>query len=203
MLELPVTVRIPLAGEMPHRPDIEELLLKRKKAAITEGYKITPNTTRQLSFAFQAEININNSKLWRFVLALAHLLPEEICCEYGLSGEETVTTAYFSKDMVLQKLAAYQTELTQDCVLEFNLYAHTVNALTEINVTTLKYIRFSGSDKNAFLQCMQDFNLVEIPLLAFADDYPKIVEPLRKFIATARRPEDVIWLLNRAFGIEG
>ena len=70
MLELPVTVRIPLPEEMPHRQDIEELLLKRKKAVITEGYKITPNTIRQLSYAFQAEININNSNLWNLTLSL-------------------------------------------------------------------------------------------------------------------------------------
>lgn len=203
MLELPVTVRIPLPEEMPHRPDIEELLLKRKKAVIAAGYKISPNTIRQLSFGFQAEININNSSLWNLMLALLHLLPEEICCEYGLHEDETVTTAYFPKAAVLQKISPYQQELTQDCALQLNLYAHTLNELTEIIITPAKYIRFSGSNEDGFLQCMRKFNLTEIPGIAFIDEYPKIVEPLRKFISTARRPEDVIWSLNRAFGIEG
>ena len=203
MLELPVTVRIPLPEEMPHRQDIEELLLKRKKAVITEGYKITPNTIRQLSYAFQAEININNSNLWNLTLSLLHLLPEEICCEYSLQEDETVTTEYFPKAAVLQKISPYQQELSQDCSLQLNLYAHTLNELTEVIITPAKYIRFSGSNKEAFLQCMHNFNLTEIPGIAFIDEYPKIVEPLRKFIATARRPVDVIWSLNRAFGIEG
>ncbi len=203
MLELPVTVRIPLPGEMPHRPDIEELLLKRKKAQITEGYKITPNTIRQLSYTFQAEININNSNLWNLMLALLNLLPEEICCEYSLNEDETVTTEYFPQATVLQKISPYRQELTQDCALQLNLYAHTMNELTEIIITSAKYIRFSGSNKEGFLQRMRNFDLTEIPGIAFIDEYPKIVEPLRKFIASARRPEDVIWSLNRAFGIEG
>ena len=203
MLELPVTVRIPLPEEMPHRPDIEELLLKRKKAEITEGYKITPNTIRQLSFAFQAEININNSSLWNLMLELLTLLPEQICCEYSLNEDETVTTDYFYKETILQKISPYRLELTQDCSLQLNLYAHTMNELTEIIITPAKYISFSGSNKEGFLQCMRNFKLAEIPGIAFIDEYPKIVEPLRKFIATTRRPEDVIWSLNRAFGIEG
>lgn len=203
MLELPVTVRIPYPDEMPHRPDIEELLLKRKNANITEGYKITPNPTRQLSFGFQAEININNSRLWNLMLALLNLLPEHICCEYGLNEEEAVTTDYFPKDQVLQKISPYRQELTQECSLQLNLYAHTMDELTEIIITPVKYIRFMGSNKECFLQCMRNFKLREIPGIAFIDEYPNIREPLRKFISTARRPEDVIWSLNRAFDIEG
>ena len=203
MLELPVTIRIPLPDEMPHRPDMEELLLKRKKAAITEGYKITTNTIRQLSYAFQAEINVNNSNLWNLMLALLRLLPEQICCEYSLNEEETVTTEYFPPAIILQNISPYRRELTQDCSLQLSLYAHTMNELTEIIITPANYIRFCGSNKEDFLQCMRNFNLTEIPDIAFIDEYPKIVDPLRKFISTARRPEDVIWSLNRAFGIEG
>ncbi len=203
MLELPVTVRIPRPEEMPHRPDIEELLLKRKRAEITEGYKITPSSIRQLPFAFQAEININNSNLWNLMLELLNLLPGQICCEYSLNEDETATTEYFPKEAVLEKIFPYRQELMQDCSLQLSLYAHTINELTELIVTPAKYIRFSGSNKESFLQCMSDFNLTEIPGIAFIDEYPKIVEPLRKFIATARRPDDVIWSLNRACGIEG
>jgi hypothetical protein len=78
-----------------------------------------------------------------------------------------------------------------------------MNELTEIIITPVKYIRFLGSNKEGFLQCMRNFKLTEIPGIAFVDEYPNITEPLQKFISTARRPEDVIWSLNRAFGIEG
>lgn len=203
MLQLPVTIRVPLPGEMPDRDDLEALLWKRQKARIEPGYKITINSTRQLRFAFQAEINIDNPKLWDLVLALAELLPEEICCEYGVQQEELVTTAYMLKEKLVAGLSAYQVELTQDGFLQFTLLSNTRTELSEIIVTESKYIRFSGSNKEGFMECMQAFHLHEINELAFIDEYPGITEPLKKFVPSARRPEDVVWSLNRYFGIEG
>jgi len=97
MLRLPVTIRVPLPAEMPHRTDIEELLEKRKNANIVEGYTMRANETRQLPFSFYGEININNSRLWDLFMALSELFPKEICCSYGLNKDEAVTTGYFPK----------------------------------------------------------------------------------------------------------
>lgn len=202
MLEIPVTARIPQPEEMAHRHDIEELLLKRKKALIVQGYRLTPNNNRKIPYAFQAEININNSKLWSLVLALAALLPAEVCLEYSLDDESVFSTDYLSKALVFEKLRNFETELVQDCVLAFSLSAHSVSALTELMVTSSKYIRFSGNDLEKFVQVMAQFKLQEIPELAFIDEYPKITEPLKKFIPSSRRPEDVVWSLNRTFGLE-
>ncbi|MGN6495377.1 MAG: hypothetical protein ACTHLE_25545 [Agriterribacter sp.] len=202
MLELPVTARIPEPEEMSHRHDIEELLLRRKKALIVEGYRLTVNNNRKIPYAFQAEININNSGLWSLVMSLAEMLPAEICLEYSLDDESTFGTDYLSKALIFEKLRSFETELVQDCALAFTLSAHSALALSEIIVTSSKYIRFSGNDKEKFLQIMSAFTLKEIPELAFIDEYPKITEPLKKFIPTSRRPEDVIWSLNRAWGIE-
>ncbi|HEX5027018.1 MAG TPA: hypothetical protein VFV68_17175 [Agriterribacter sp.] len=201
MLQLPVTIRVPLPGEMPDRDDLEALLWKRQKARIEPGYKITLNSITQLRYTFQAEINIDNPKLWDLVLALSVLLPEEIYCEYGLHQEEVVTTAYMPKTKLLAELSKYKQELTQDGFLQFTLLSNTKTELLEIAVTESKYIRFSGSNKENFIQCMQSFDLPEIADLAFIDEYPSITEPLKKFVPTARRPEDVVWSLNRFFGI--
>lgn len=202
MLELPVTARIPEPEEMSHRHDIEELLSKRKRALIVEGYRLTVNSNRKIPYAFQAEININNSKLWSLVLALAEMLPAEICLEYSLDDESTFGTDYLSKALIFEKLRGFETELVRDCALSFTFSAHSMSALTEIIVTSSKYIRFSGNDREKFLQIMSQFTLKEIPELAFIDEYPKMTEPLKKFIPTSRRPEDVVWSLNRALGIE-
>jgi len=201
MLQLPVTIRVPLPEEMPDRDDLEALLWKRQKARIEPGYKITLNSITQLRYTFQAEINIDNHRLWDLVMALSALLPEEIYCEYGLQQEEVVTTAYMLKTKLLSELSKYKQELTQDGFLLFTLLSNTKTELLEITVTESKYIRFSGSDKQSFIQCMQSFQLPEIDDLAFVDEYPSVTEPLRKFIPTARRPEDVVWSLNRFFGI--
>jgi hypothetical protein len=203
MLTLPVTVRVPLPNEIPHREDAEELLAKRKKANITQGYRLKPNETQQLPFGFYADININNDRLWQLFIALADDLPAEVHCIYGLYEDEAVTTDYFPKQDVLKTLAAFQKELTMDCSLEFGLLYHARDMLVEISVPESKYIKFWGTDKTKFLQHMKDFKLAEIANLAFIDEYPKLVTPLRDLMPTARRPEDVIWSLNRAFGMEG
>ncbi|MBX3255212.1 MAG: hypothetical protein KF862_13820 [Chitinophagaceae bacterium] len=202
MLEIPVTARVPEAREMDHRPDIEELLLKRKRALIVEGYKLTPYNNPKIPYRFQAEININNSRLWDLITELATLLPPEIVLEYSLDNEATYATEQVSRTGVLQTLSRFERELTQDCTLAFTLASHTAQGLTEIIITSSKYIRFSGNDTNPFSAIMKNFSLREIPALAFIDEYPQIVEPLKKFIPSSRRPEDVIWSLNRAFNIE-
>ncbi|MFT3702302.1 MAG: hypothetical protein QM802_08030 [Agriterribacter sp.] len=202
MLELPITVRVPLPEEMPHRDDIEALLYKRSKAKIIQGYTINDNANPKMPYSFQAEININNSSLWELMLALAGFLPEQICCTYCISDEDSITTAYFPKTFVLQQLNVFKSELSQDCALEFSLFAHAPEGLTEIIVTSYKYLRYAGKNKNDFLKCMKTFQLNEIPGLAFVDEYPKITEPLKKFFPTSRRPEDVIWSLNKNFRIE-
>jgi hypothetical protein len=202
MLELPITIRVPLPGEMEHRADIDELLARRKKANILQGYKLTDRVSPKMPYTFQAEININNSILWNLVLSLSELLPEDICCSYGVDGEEVITTAYLSKTEILQKLTPYKEELVKDCALEFSLFAHTPEGLTEIIITSFKYIRYSGKNKTTFFDCMQQFQLKEVTDLAFVDEYPKIIEPLKTFLPQSRRPEDVIWSLNRSFGIE-
>lgn len=202
MLELPITIRVPLPEEMEHRADIEELLARRKKANIIQGYKLTDAVSPKMPYAFQAEININNSLLWNLVLSLSEQLPEDICCSYYVNEEDAITTDYLAKADVLQKLIPFKEELTKDCALEFSLFAHTPEGLTEIIVTSFKYIRYSGKNKTAFFDCMQQFQLKEIADVAFVDEYPKIIEPLKKFLPQSRRPEDVIWSLNRSFGIE-
>lgn len=202
MLELPVTIRIPLAEEMPHRDDIETLLARREKAVIEEGYKLTLNNNPKLNWHFHAEININNSRLWKLLMALAEDLPAQLYCEYSHVDDEPLSSDYLTKPELLQQLSPFERELVQDAHLHFSLVSNQTSALSEIAVTPCKYIRFTGSNIDAFRKHMSAFNLKEIPVLSFVDEHPYLTEPLRKFVPTARRSEDVIWSLNRVFGID-
>lgn len=202
MLELPATIRVPLAEELPHRDDIDILLARREKALIEEGYKLTLNTNAKLNWHFHAEININNSRLWKLFLALVEDLPAQLYCEYSYSDDEPLSSDYFSKVELIQTLSAFEQELVQDTSLQFSLVSNQTSALTEIAVTLCKYIRFTGSDIDSFKKHMKTFNLKEIPELSFVDEHPYLTEPLRKFVPKARRSEDVIWSLNRLFGID-
>ncbi|RFM30119.1 hypothetical protein [Deminuibacter soli] len=201
MLQLPVSIRIPQANEMAHRPDIDALLNKRSSANIVQGFTITPNNTPQLPFKYYAAINVHNNKLWELFSALTGMLPDEVSCVYGLHDDEPITTGYFAKDYVLKVLQQYRIELSQDGTLEFGLLFHTKDTLVELFVTASKYIKFWGMDMDAFVKIMLDQEIPSKEQLEFVDEYPKIVEPLRDFIPSAKHPESVIHQLNIAFEV--
>src|SRR3954469_20989597 len=118
MLELPITVRIPTDQELDYRPDLDEILMKRRRANINEGYKLVMNDNPRLPYRFQATINIDNSSLWELFLELAEMLPASVSCVYGLFEDESVTTMPLKKEFILRELSRYEAELTQDCLLE-------------------------------------------------------------------------------------
>ena len=187
---------------MRHRTDLDELLEKRKEALIVQGFDMKDNKTPQLPHDFYAAINIHNSRLWEVFLALSNAFPENVHCVYSMNELHTATTASLQKSEIIKTLGAYKTELTQDGSLSFGLLSHTKTALIELTVTESKYIKFWGKDKAAFLTCMASFNIPQRPRLEFVDEYPKIVEPLKNFIPLAKKPDEVVKLLDRAFNVQ-
>lgn len=202
MLQLPPTIRLPHPDEMAHREDIYELLARRKKARIVQGYTLQPNTTRQLPFAFMAQINVNNPALWDLFLSLAEGFPNDLSCQYALAEEEITTTDIFPKSEVLEALSRYRQELAQDGTLAFGLVYHSREMLVEILVTSFKYIRHWGQDQPFFEQRMKRAGIERQASLEFIDEYPSVVDPLKKFLPSAKRPEEVIRGLDRTFGIQ-
>jgi len=202
MLALPITIRIPTGQELDHRPDIDGILHKRRKANIREGYTLELNEARRLPFRFQATINIDNGRLWQLFLALAATLPQKVSCVYGLYEEESETTAFLQKAFILNELEKYREELTQECRLEFGLLFQTKDVLLELSVSESKYIRYWGVELERFRLLMQSFQLAPVEGLEFIDEYPKIVTPLRELIPTAKAPETVIYYLDQAFHID-
>jgi hypothetical protein len=204
MLELPITVRIPSDEEIDYRPDIDEILFKRRKAKIVEGYSLILNENRRLPYRFQAMINIGNSRLWALFQALAATLPDKVSCVYGLYEEDHdhVTTPLMQKQFVLNELEKYRDELTQECQLEVGLLFQTKDILLELGISESKYIRYWGAELERFRLLMQSFHLPLVEGLEFIDEYPKIVTPLRDLVRTAKAPETVIYYLDQAFHID-
>ena len=134
-------------------------------------------------------------------IALSAAFPESLHAVYGLNEPDTITTGILSKKEVIGKFTEFKTELTQDGNISFGLLQHSSTALVELTVTESKYIKFWGMDKAAFLTCMAGFSIPQRPRLEFIDEYPKVVEPLNKFVPNARKPEEVIKKLNSAFGM--
>lgn len=202
MLELPLTVRIPTDQELDYRPDLDEILMKRRRANIREGYKLVMNDNPRLPYRFQATINIDNSSLWELFLELAETLPANVSCVYGLFEDESVTTMSLKKEFVLRELSRYETELTQDCLLEFGLLFHQKDLLVELNVSESKYIRYWGIELERFKRLMNSFDLPADDKLEFIDEYPKTVLPLREVLPDSKAPETVVYYLDDAFRVD-
>ena len=204
MLALPITIRIPTDDEISYRPDFDEILYKRRKARIQEGYTLDLNEAgaHRLPYRFQATINIDNNRLWDLFQALALTLPAKVSCVYGLSEDESASTALLQKQFVLNELEKYRKELTQDCQLEFGLLFQTKEVLIELSISESKYVRYSGVELERFKLLMQSFKLPAVKGLEFIDEYPKIVIPLRELIPSAKAPESVVYYLDQTFHVD-
>jgi hypothetical protein len=202
MIELPITVRIPTDQELDYRPDLDEILMKRRRANIREGYKLIMNDNPRLPYRFQATVNIDNSSLWELFLALAETLPANVSCVYGLFEDESATTMPLKKEFVLRELSRYEAELTQDCLLEFGLLFLNKDLLIELSVSESKYIRYWGIELERFKQLMKSFDLPADDKLEFIDEYPKTVLPLREVLPGSKAPETVVYYLDEAFRVD-
>jgi hypothetical protein len=204
MLALPITIRIPTDDEISYRPDFDEILHKRRRARIQEGYTLALNEAgaHRLPYRFQATINIDNNRLWDLFQALTLTLPAKVSCVYGLSEDETATTALLQKQFVLNELEKYREELVQDCQLAFGLLFQTKEVLIELSISESKYLRYSGVELERFKLLMQSFRLPAVKGLEFIDEYPKIVTPLRELIPSAKAPESIIYYLDEAFHVD-
>lgn len=202
MLKLPVTVRIPADDELDYRPDIDEILFRRRKAKIVEGYSLVLNQNPRMPYRFQATVNIDNDRLWALFLTLAETLPGKVSCTYGIYEEDSMTTPLLQKDFVLKELEKYEEELTQECQLEAGILFQTRDILIELNISASKYIRYWGAELERFRLLMKSFDLPPVEGLEFIDEYPKIVTPLRELDRNAKAPETVLYYLDQAFRVD-
>ncbi|WP_281322080.1 hypothetical protein [Flavobacterium aestivum] len=186
MLEISPAIRLPRIDEVPNNSEVLEGIKERENANIVEGFVIHQNTTQDLPFNFYAEINVNNSRLWKVFKNITNDLPEQLSCIYNLYDSEPNYSIYSDKKIILKKLDKFETELTKDCNIEFGLIHQVENSLQEIFISDCKYIKFWGIDEIRFRQIMEINHLNEIKNLNFIDEYPKVIEPLTNFIKNAR-----------------
>ena len=149
-LKLPKTLRFPKENEVPMNSPVLERLRESKNANIVPGYILklkddNPNNI-DLAFKFYAEINIDNPKLWNLILTLSETLPENCALIFGHSDYEINYGKYINKFEILELLKKFETELTQDTLLNWGLLYHDDENLTEILVDESKFLKYWGSD---------------------------------------------------------
>ncbi|MFI5149236.1 MAG: hypothetical protein ACHQRM_05845 [Bacteroidia bacterium] len=191
-------MRTPRPDELPDNPEVHERIKAMEKANIVEGYTLQENADIDLPFKFYAEINIDNSRLWDLIKAILQLMPDEVSVIYNRFEAEANYSPYLRKRQVRELLSKYKTEICQDCNLEFGIIHHTEEGLEELFVSESKYVKFWGCTEAPFRTLLAEMNLKEIPGLNFADEFPKVVEPLAG-INPLVRATDVLLLEWQAF----
>lgn len=199
ILELPITLRPPRVNEVPNNPSILARLELRKTANIVEGYKILLNDNTESAFRFYAEINVDNSKLWKLTLELINELPDEVALIFNHIDTDPNYGKYVSKSKTLEFLKKYRTEISSDTFIDIGLIFHSDSELMEIFIPSSKYIMFWGIDQESFLEIMNGFNLKEVCGIEFVDEYPKVKEPLRLFKDNITDSVDFIERLKEEF----
>ena len=191
-LELPPTIRTARADEVTPHEEVLKRLKAREEALIREGYTLQQNPTTDLPFRFFSEINIDNSRLWDLFTALAARMPNELSLIYGHIDEEPAYGRYLPKQELLEALAPYRLELTQDGMLEAGLIYQDEGRLEEVFIRRAKYLQFWGVDETAFREVMQAFGLEQVEDLNFIDEFPLATEPLKQHRPEARDTDEVL-----------
>lgn len=178
-LLLPPTIRTARPDEVPKQGDILDRIAESHTANIVEGYVFQYNETHELPFAFFAEINVDNDKLWPLFKTLLLQLPDEICLVYNFKDEDPVYSGYADKYEVLNRLEMFQLEITQDGFLEVGTLYNDETFMEEVFIRSPKYLQYWGTDENRFRQTMAEFELHEVNDMNFIDQYPLVTEALR------------------------
>jgi DNA-binding Lrp family transcriptional regulator len=198
-LALPPTIRTAHADEVTPNEEVLKRLKEREGATIVEGYTLQLNPSADIPFRFFSEINIDNHRLWSLFTALASLLPGEVSLIYHHIDDEPTYAPYKNKVQVLEQLAPFPLELTQDGLLQIGLIYQDEERLEEIFIKRAKYIQFWGADEEAFREVVSAFGLQEIEGLQFIDDFPLATEPLKRHHPNARETDDVLKELQGLF----
>ena len=198
-LALPPTIRTAHADEVTPNEEVLKRLKERENAAIVEGYTLQQNPSTDIPFRFFSEINIDNSRLWALFTALASLLPEDISVIYHHIDDEPTYAPYKAKAKVLEQLAPFQLELTQDGLLHVGLIYQDDNRLEEVFIKRAKYLQFWGTDEEGFRKVVRSFGLREVEGLQFIDDFPLATEPLKLHHPDSKETDDVLKELQNLF----
>ncbi|MGH1516255.1 hypothetical protein [Chryseobacterium sp. JK1] len=182
-LELPTTIRFLHEDEIPlNNPSVLKRWQESKTANIVQGYTLTvkDDDNDSLGFRFYSEINIDNSNLWKLIIALSKTLPDIAAFLFGYIDFDLNYGRYVEKESLLEYIAQYKNELAQDAFINFGLIYNDEEVLIEIFIDESKYIKYWGVDEEQFKVIMNEFGLEEIEKLEFIDEYPKVREVLTR-----------------------
>ena len=103
------------------------------------------------------------------------------------------------KTSIMDTLAEFKKELTEDCFLEFGLIFNTDTELTEIYIPNSKYIQVWGNDKESFVQILERNGIQQKEHMNFVDEFPKVRTVLSYLDPQAKGTTEIIDALKVKF----
>lgn len=201
-LRLPKTIRLATIEEVPDQKDIQERVRQAVNNNIVEGYRISFNKEKNLSYRFFAEINIDIDRLWALFKSMMMSMPESQRLLTAFRGDTPATagySAYHDKYSLYNGLSKYERELTSDGYIKFGVIHEAHNYQELILVTSSKYIQYWGMDIERFRGMMNNYSLYEMNNLEFVDNYPMVTTPLDLYEENVLAPTDIIKQLRTIF----
>ncbi|WP_046245492.1 hypothetical protein [Hymenobacter terrenus] len=196
-LELPKTTRFAEEQEVPR--SYWNKIAARREAHFIEGFVLTEVEDPEQLFRFYAEVNVNNSRLWKLFTQLAVILPDVCACLFCPYAGDVTYGEYQEKELILAILGSLQKELSEDCHLEFGLIYNDESTLAEVYVTESKFVKIWGVDRQQFEQLMAQHGIPKFEEMQFVDEFPKVVVPLTTLDAEAKSTQEILDLLEDAF----
>jgi hypothetical protein len=198
-LLLPPTIRTARPDEVPKDKKILNRIAEREHANIVEGYTLKLNPSEELPFAFSAEINIDNNRLWLLFKTLILQLLEEIACIYHHIDDEPTYGIYTDKFAVVNTLEQYKIEIAQDGFIEIGVIFNNEEFLEEAFVKRVKYIQYWGMDQIRFENTMHEFELYQLDNINFMDEYPLTTESLKTYNPAVNDTEELLEEFDKLF----
>lgn len=198
MYKLPLGISIPLVEDYPKGEDVNTINRERQAANINEGFTLKDITDKKYNVF--AEVNIDCDELWMLFKSLAeNLLPEEAYGIIGVKGEEVTLSDFTDKAKIINIYEDFKFEICNDGFIQCGIAYYNEDSLTEILITSFKYLQIWSSDKYKLIDVLESFNLYEEVGLKFIDEFPVISYSLSEKNEKAKNFLDIINNISEKF----
>lgn len=186
----------------PEEPEDAEkpVTLEELHAQIQAGY-IVHETDDEL-FDYFIEMNVDAPMIWSIYSELVQaLMPEEIAPLIGKVGESALFLCdYADKDEVLEALATYSFELTNDGFLQFGAVYQDDDLLEEVLVTPSKSFRIWTNQLETFEAVVDSMGLTQLNEIKLLEEFGRTtVTPVAEGLSSA---DEIVTRLTERFGIQ-
>jgi hypothetical protein len=175
-LILPRGVRFPHPHELPAAAEAEQARIRR--AQITTGYRLLPNTGGAYTAYIEANVHAINLYALFHELALT-LMPRATAPIIGIKGGASYTGPYTIRAAALRVFEPHTQPLQHDGFLAFGLISQHEGLTEQLFVQPSKHIQIWTNQPAVARAVLARHRIPEVPDLQLMDQYPLVSESLQ------------------------